>query len=360
MMFDIVEILQYNPYSLDKSTKENLLIDKLKEITKFHKSNCKEYEQIINGLDIDIDKIQDIEKIPFLPVRLFKDYELLSVDKGNVIKIMTSSGTTGQRVSKIFLDRENATNQTKVLTKIVSSFIGNRRLPMLILDTSAIVKNRNLFSARAAGILGFSMFGRDHTYALDENMNLNIDKIQEFLGKYQGQPILLFGFTYMIWEYIYNKIKIEDIKLDFSNGILIHGGGWKKLIDQQVDNKIFKESLKQLCGLDKIYNYYGMVEQTGSIYMECEYGHFHTPIFSDIIIRNFTTFKPEKTAQEGLIQVISLLPNSYPGHSILTEDIGQLLGEDDCPCGRFGKYFKIKGRLRNAEIRGCSDTYESK
>jgi hypothetical protein len=57
---------------------------------------------------------------------------------------------------------------------------------------------------------------------------------------------------------------------------------------------------------------------------------------------------------------LSILPNSYPGHSLLTEDEGVLIGEDDCMCGRLGKYFKIVGRLKNAEIRGCSDTYAEK
>jgi hypothetical protein len=55
---------------------------------------------------------------------------------------------------------------------------------------------------------------------------------------------------------------------------------------------------------------------------------------------------------------LSLLPHSYPGHSILTEDIGKLVGVDTCPCGRKGKYFKIFGRIKNAEIRGCSDTIQ--
>ena len=48
---------------------------------------------------------------------------------------------------------------------------------------------------------------------------------------------------------------------------------------------------------------------------------------------------------------------TYPGHSLLTEDEGMIQGVDDCPCGRKGKYIKIIGRIRNAEIRGCSDTY---
>jgi hypothetical protein len=42
---------------------------------------------------------------------------------------------------------------------IVSHFLGTKRVQMLILDSSAVVKNRNMFSARGAGILGFSMFG---------------------------------------------------------------------------------------------------------------------------------------------------------------------------------------------------------
>ena len=50
---------------------------------------------------------------------------------------------------------------------------------------------------------------------------------------------------------------------------------------------------------------------------------------------------------------------SYPGHSVLTEDKGMIVGEDDCPCGRKGKYIKITGRIPKAEIRGCSDTFET-
>jgi hypothetical protein len=61
--------------------------------------------------------------------------------------------------------------------------------------------------------------------------------------------------------------------------------------------------------------------------------------------------------EAGIIEVVSALPKSYPGHALLTEDEGIVIGEDDCPCGRKGKYFKVHGRLANAEIRGCSDTY---
>ena len=46
--------------------------------------------------------------------------------------------------------------------------------------------------------------------------------------------------------------------------------------------------------------------------------------------------------------------------ALFTEDEGIILGEDDCPCGRKGKYFKLTGRIKQAELRGCSDTYAAK
>ena len=120
----------------------------------------------------------------------------------------------------------------------------------------------------------------------------------------------------------------------------------------------FRKLLKDLCGLVDVYDYYGMVEQTGSIYMECEFGHMHASNFSDIIIRDPKNFAVSPIGERGLIQTLSVLPKSYPGHSLLTEDEGVLLGVDDCQCDRLGKYFKVFGRIKNAEIRGCSDTYE--
>lgn len=66
---------------------------------------------------------------------------------------------------------------------------------------------------------------------------------------------------------------------------------------------------------------------------------------------------PCKTNETGIIQVLTPLATAYPGHSILTEDRGILLGIDDCPCGRKGKYFNVLGRIPHTELRGCSDVY---
>ena len=78
----------------------------------------------------------------------------------------------------------------------------------------------------------------------------------------------------------------NNLKLPRLDGFLIHGGGWKKLSDQALDNVQFKKIVYDVCGLKNIINYYGMVEQTGSIFLECNEGYLHSSIFSDIIIRN--------------------------------------------------------------------------
>lgn len=357
------EILAISPYSLEKNEKYRLLTSRLTELTRLHRQNCPEYARILTSIGYNSDEILDYKQIPFLPVRLFKELSLRSVPQEDVVKTMTSSGTTGQAVSHIYLDKNTSSNQQKTMVKIVSEFIGSCRVPMIILDCPSVVKNRIMFSARGAGILGFSIFGSNKIYALDDSMKLNVEKISEFLEKYRGQKILLFGFTFMVWQHFYKellRLKQDGITFDLSEGILIHGGGWKKLVNEAVSQGEFYSKLNEVCGIRKIHDYYGMVEQTGCIYMQCECGHLHASIFSDVITRRPIDFSECEVGEKGIIQVVSTIPESYPGHSLLTEDEGIILGEDDCACGRKGKYFKVVGRIENAEIRGCSDTYAAK
>nr|WP_317619073.1 acyl-protein synthetase [Dickeya zeae] len=359
MMIKYDDIFSIPPYSLNKNQKKTLFISRLSYLTTHHIEACRAYKNMLDGISFDIDDMKDITDFPFLPVSLFKQLDLRSVDENEVIKTMTSSGTTGQKVSKVFLDKSTASNQQKTFVKIVSSFTGASRLPLIIIDTPTVMKDRSLFSARGAGILGFSIFASDKVFCLDEAMNIDVDAIAAFLAKHKGKKILLFGFTFMIWQHFYKVVKEKNIKIDLQNAILIHGGGWKKLQSEAVSQADFCHLLKSVCGIDQIVDYYGMVEQTGCIYMQCEHGHLHASIFSDIIIRNPKDFSVMPDGYPGIIQVLSLLPESYPGHSLLTEDVGVILGEDNCPCGRLGKYFKVLGRLQNAELRGCSDTYAS-
>lgn len=344
------------PYQMKHEEKQAYLLKELNDLTKFHYNHCQPYREMLNKSGITI-SAETLEEIPYLPVQLFKLIDLYSIDRNEIFKILTSSGTTGQQVSKIYLDKETSISQTKTLVDVMKPIIGGKRLPMIILDTKSVLKDRRSFSARGAGILGFSTFGRKHFYALNDDMSMDWDGLYTLLNEYKGTPILLFGFTFMIWKYVYQVALEKDIHLDMGESVLIHGGGWKKLQDEAVDPAAFNKAISDRFGIKRVHNYYGMVEQVGSIFVECKHGHLHTPNFADIIIRDPITFHPLPIGQQGLIQVMSVLPRSYPGHSLLTEDLGTILGEDDCPCGWKGKYFSVVGRIPKAELRGCSDTF---
>ncbi len=369
------ELLRLPAYGLPQAEKDALYSTLLTDLTEHHRRNCPPYARLLDALgypDPAIRSAQDAapqagtatpsrtapEAFSYLPVSLFKELELKSVPEEEVFKELQSSGTTGQSRSRIVLDRETSALQQHVLYNIVTDFTGQDRMPYLVLDTRKVLKDRSLFSARGAGILGFSIFARDTCYALDEEMRLNLPEISAFLEKHAGKPILLFGFTFMVWQYVVRALEDAGRKLDLENGILIHGGGWKKMQNEAVSPEVFKERLQKVTGITRVHNYYGMAEQTGSIYMECECGHLHASTWSDVIMRRPEDFSPCGIGEKGLIEVISPIARSYPGHILLTEDTGILLGVDDCPCGRKGKYFRVTGRTPRAEVRGCSDTFE--
>ena len=125
-----------------------------------------------------------------------------------------------------------------------------------------------------------------------------------------------------------------------TGSVLVHGGGWKKIEDQKVSKDEFDTTVKEVLGFDAVINYYGMVEQVGSIFFECPEGYLHAPGFSEIITRCPKTFSVLPFGEQGLIQVVSVLPKSYPGNSILTEDVGILHGRDSCKCGVNGAFLR--------------------
>ncbi|PIC94696.1 acyl-protein synthetase [Sporosarcina sp. P26b] len=345
------------PYHLIQLEKERALVEKLNDLTKWHIDRCPEYRAMLEKSGVVVEA-STISEVPYLPVQLFKLMELKSVTDENVVKVLTSSGTTGQQVSRIYLDKETAVAQTKTLVEVMKPILGGKRLPMIILDTKSVLRDRTSFSARGAGILGFSNFGRKHFYALHDDMTLDIEGLQAYLKEYEGQRVLLFGFTFMIWQYVYKEAVARNLQLDFGDSVLIHGGGWKKLTDEAVDTQTFNRLLSEQLGIREVHNYYGMVEQVGSIFVECTDGYLHAPSYADVLIRDAITFDELPIGEKGLIQVVSELPKSYPGHSLLTEDLGTIIGVDDCNCGWKGKYFTVAGRIPKAELRGCSDTFQ--
>ncbi|KNH09139.1 Acyl protein synthase/acyl-CoA reductase RfbN [Candidatus Burkholderia brachyanthoides] len=203
----------------------------LRRLTAAHYEACAPYRAILDKLatvptaPAEAAHADALDGLPFLPVRLFKHEQLTSVPHDQIVKTMTSSGTSGQNVSQIFLDRHTSTLQVKVLSHIVGDLIGPKRLPMLVIDCRATVANRYRFSARTAGIQGFSMFGRDVEFALDDDMSLNLERVRAWLNKHTNEDILVFGFTFVVWLHLVRALEEMGASLPLERSVLIHGGG---------------------------------------------------------------------------------------------------------------------------------------
>lgn len=349
---DVLKALFEAPqFSIPQPEKERLLTCELQRLTRHHRSQCEPYRRALDAQQPSL--ASGMAGIPYVPIHAFKRRELVSVRREDVIKTLTSSGTTGQAVSRILLDHDTAARQTQALARIMTHVLGPARRPMIVIDTPGVVKDRRMFSARAAGVLGMMSFGRNHFYALDDEMRLDRIGLQAFLDRHAGSPMLIFGFTFMVWKYFYQQLK--GARVDLRDAVLIHSGGWKKLVEESVDARTFRDELGAATGIRRIHNFYGMAEQVGSVFLEADDGYLRPPNFADVIIRDTRSWMPVPDGRVGVVQVLSALPTSYPGHSILTEDLGVVHGVADGPWA--GKRLEIIGRIPRSELRGCSDTH---
>ena len=142
-----------------------------------------------------------------------------------------------------------------------------------------------------------STFGRDHFYALDDDMRLDRDGLAGWLKGHADSPILIFGFTFMVWEHLLGSL--EPGEVDLQNAILIHSGGWKKLTDRAVGADEYKAELARVTGLRRVHNFYGMAEQIGTVFVECERGFLHAPNAADVIVRDPATWEVVADGEVG-------------------------------------------------------------
>ena len=335
------------------------LADELWALVDWHRQRCEPYRRLLELFHPSPPADRGLSELPCLPVSLFKSHRLLSVPEEQVFRELSSSGTQGPP-SRIVLDRATASAQTQALSRSLRALLGPARLPMLIVDRESILRPQGGVTARTAGVLGMMTFGRDHLFLLDEQEQPRLPELHAWLARHGGAPFFAFGFTGLVWQGLRAAAELDLARggpgPDLSQGILLHGGGWKRLIAQAVDRDSFRQPPGRLTGLTRIHDFYGMVEQIGTVYLEGPDGLLHPSPYGELIIRDPITLRPCPEGQPGLVQALSVLPRSYPGHSLLTEDIVSW-PRADTPRGRA---WRIHGRLPRAEARGCSDTLVSR
>ncbi|WP_333860265.1 LuxE/PaaK family acyltransferase [Clostridium sp.] len=351
-------------FEMFQEEKEGMLLEIIKEQLALNKVNSN-IESMYRKLSIDISKISKLDQVPFIPVNMFKTFELLTCKREEVVRVLNSSSTTSNTPSRIYLDKGTSIRQSQALINTLKSFLGVNRKPLLILDAAGVNKKKEVLNARGAAIRGISNFAGSITYVMEEKdgeLEINLPKLKKFQEDNKNKEILVYGFTYIVWSKFVTQLKKKNIKLALPKMKLLHSGGWKKLVSESVEKEEFNRVTAEVFGTEKsnIMDFYGMVEQLGVVFVDCECGYKHVPDFADIIIRDFNTLEEVEIGQQGIIEVLSILGTSYPSQGILTEDVGEFMGVDNCSCGRRGKYFKFRSRIEKTETRGCGDTFAEK
>lgn len=296
----------------------------------FQYKNNRLYNSYINHLGINPGRVNSLDKIPFLPIRFFKNHKVVSGDF-SAVHIFESSGTTQSMTSKHFM--EDLRFYEQVSSSIFSNFFGP-------IQDSVIFGLLPSYLERANSSLVYMV---DHFikisnrpesgFYLNDHKKL-VEQIQ-CIGR-SGSQVFLFGVTFALLELAAkHEIRMENL-------VVLETGGMKGR-----GKELVREELHSVLGgafnSSRIYSEYGMTELLSQAYMGAD-GYFRTPAWMKVFIRDindpFSVVPPGKT---GAINIIDMA-NVHSCAFIETEDLGVL-----SPSG-----FRVLGRLDNSDIRGCN------
>lgn len=363
MNLEAVNALLRGPlYDVPSAERRDRLLELMREVCRHHMEHCAPYRKLCTKRGVDPDGFTGLADVPYLPASLFKDALLLSIPEEKVFRELRSSATTSGRPSRIGLDRENNQRWTLSMQRMLMDRMGDERLSMLVLDEPGVLARSEVIPARASMTRSLLFATREvDTCIVNEKgmLRLDMDRLKDFCDKYPGgDGAMLFGFTFILGIQVLRPLLDAGLTFDMRNMKIVHAGGWKKMQELSIGQEQLVAECCQCFGVspENVIDLYGFSEQGGMLFPTCEHGVRHTPAWSEVFCRDPLTLEPLPAGEQGLMQFLTPIQTSYPGHSIITEDVGVIHGFDDCPCGRKGTTFSIQGRAQDAsEERGCGD-----
>lgn len=330
-----------NKYSDIFSIKNHSDFEKICLETFLYQANCcKPYGKWLKLLDININDIDKLEKIPFIPIELFKTEKIYCSDiweKSSEKTVFGSSGTTGASQSLHYVADVNLYEQSFINS--FELFYGNPQnyvilglLPSYLErqepESSLIYMVRKLITKTADTCSGFYL---DHNTELLKTI---IDSSKK--------PTVLIGVTYALLDFAEHYVS-QDKSMNFPNLIVMETGGMKGR-RKELSRAKLHEILCKGFGKQNIHSEYGMTELLSQAYSK-ELGKFLCPPWMKILIRDIhNPFKLLPANTSGGINVIDLA-NRNSCSFIATQDLGKINTDGS---------FEILGRLNISDIRGCN------
>lgn len=288
------------------------------------------YQKYVKLLGVSVDKVKDIQQIPFLPVSLFKSHEV-KTGLWPVQKVYSSSGTTGDISSKhLIRDETFYLNNTQVGFEFfygdVSQYLIIALLPSYLeRQGSSLISMMEFFISKAQPGSGFYL-----------NEYSTIIRLIE-TAKTQQKPVLLLGVSFALLDFA------EKFKTDFKNVIVMETGGMKGKRRELIREELH-DVLKSGFNIASVHAEYGMTELFSQAYSK-DGGIFYPSPAMRVLTRPINDpLGIEKPGKTGILNIIDLA-NIDTCCFIATDDLG-IVFED--------KSFTVSGRMDHSDIRGCN------
>ena len=301
------------------------------DIFRYQSLNNIVYRDYLKALGIEPGDIDSVDKIPFLPISLFKSRKPVS---GNFIPeaVFRSSGTGGIDHSLHHIRKLSI--YEKSFTEGFSLFYGDPSLlTIYALLPSYLERNDSSLVYMADRLIKKNSMGRGGFF-LDNYKDL-IKNIEQSLLR--GDKVLLLGVSFALLDLA------ENIGPDLSGVIVMETGGMKGRRKEIVRQELHSV-LTERFNIDSVHSEYGMTELLSQAWSMGD-GIFKTPPWMRIIIRD--PLDPMSLVGKGRTGGINIidLANIYSCSFIETADLG-VLGEDGL--------FEVSGRFDSSDIRGCN------
>jgi len=308
--------------------------------------NVEIYKNFVDNLSIIPSKVTDIEKIPFLPIEMFKNHKI--IDKNlSTNMYFQSSGTTQTNLSKHWISDENIYQES--IIKSFEKFIGNPKDFVFLGLLPSYLERQNSSLIYMVNYLMKLSNNEENSYFLYEHEEL-LKKIH-FLEKLHKKYIL-FGISFALLDFLDTLKKLNILNFKISNGIIIETGGMKGRKSEITKDELLSE-LKEGFGTNKIYSEYSMTELLSQAYSTGN-NSYNCPNWMRVLIRSLEDpFSYIKSGQTGAINIIDLA-NRHSCAFIATQDLGKSFDITKNTENIKQYEFQVLGRTDNSDIRGCS------
>ncbi|MEZ5013328.1 MAG: acyl transferase [Chitinophagales bacterium] len=301
---------------------------------KFQAHSNRVYADYLQLLGRSPESVERIEQIPFLPVGLFRNRQVLCAGVQGT-SYFESSGTTDAEKSRHYYD-ETAVYDASILRGfsriygVPAQYTFLALLPSYLDRPHASLVHMCRVLMQASGDADSGFFSGDTDTFLRNLQRLEV----------AGRKTIVIGVSFALLALA------EKHPIPLQHAILMETGGMKGR-SPEITRAALHKVLSDAFGIDNIHSEYGMTEMFSQAYAVRD-GIFQTPPWMRVLTRDPSDpLCMLHNGENGCLNIIDLA-NVHSCAFLATDDIGRVF-----PDG----HFEVSGRNDNSAMRGCNILY---